>query len=430
MDAETGVFANVSGGGSQFVQELTGAAISSGNVLHDFLIVPDAKSTSGKVSIFVIIDGKKFAVTVPYTEAFQHGFTYTYNLTLDNAALTFDGVSVAKWGVKVEVDESLQFYDDQYIVEIQVPNDGYEYIHNVYGFKGTIDWGDGTTETFTEYPDVLKQTYLTAGNYIVTAEGVIDHINSKEIFRRWQGGYAYPKNIITKLIRIGKELGVRSIEQAFYNQISLTEIQSGALYGCVNVTNFRNAFYYCNKLQTLPKGLFDKCTEVANFEATFSDCSSLQSIPTRLFDKCTEVTSFGYAFEDCTKLEEIPEGLFDYNTKVTRFDDTFCGCRSLISIPVGLFYSCTEVTSFRGTFNECKNISKIPEGLFRYNTKVTDFGGTFANTAITEIPEGLFDKCTEVTTFCSYSGMYRTGCFNGCKKLTSFRWDCLISVQK
>ena len=74
MNAETGVFSNVTGSGAQFVHELTDAAIATGNITHDFLVVPDADNASGDVTIFVTIDGKKFAVNVPYTEAFQQGF--------------------------------------------------------------------------------------------------------------------------------------------------------------------------------------------------------------------------------------------------------------------------------------------------------------------------------------------------------------------
>ena len=446
MDVETGVFANVSGGGAQFVQELAGAAISSGNVVHDFLIVPDAKSTSGDVSIFVIIDGKKFAVNVPYTEAFQQGFAYTYNLTLDNAALTLDGVSVSKWGVKAEVDESLQFYDDQYIVEIQVPSDNYEYIHNIDGFVGTIDWGDGTNITYTESINMPSHTYTTAGNYTVIAEGRMSALSSSNI--TINGVTKVRSKVITKLVRIGKEMGVTSMDYAFSGQTLLTEIVPGALDGCTMVKDFSGAFRECISLQSIPKGLFDKCTEVTSFgynsSATyhtgmFENCSSLIHIPEGLFDKCTKVTTFGGTFEGCTKLQtipkglfdsctkvtnffrtfygckslqEIPEGLFDYNTEVPSFYNTFYGCRSLTSIPEGLFDKCTEVTNFQQTFYGCASLTAIPSGLFDYNTKLPKFNFTFGECGkLQTIPNGLFDKCTEVTSF--------IGTFYRCYNLTT-----------
>ena len=431
MDVETGVFANVSGSGAQFVQELTGTAISSGNVVHDFLIVPDVKSTSGEVSIFVIIDGKKFAVTVPYTECFQQGFAYTYNLTLDNAALTLDGVNVAKWGVKAEVDESLQFYDDQYIVEIQVPSDNYTYGHNIDGFIGTIDWGDGTTTEYTTEKVMPVHTYATAGDYVVVAEGKIKALDSYRIYDN--GMYRTPTPKIKKIINIGKDMGVKFMGEAFYGQTLLSEIVPGALDGCTEVTSFYQTFRGCTNLASIPIGLFNKCTKVTNFSYTFEDCSSLTSIPEALFDKCTEVNDFSCTFCNCYKLQTIPVGLFDKCTKVTSFAWTFGDNEfnskkmEIVSIPRGLFDKCTEVTTFKGAFKGCTKISEIPSGLFDKNTKVTNFDFTFGYcSGLQAIPEGLFDKCTEVTNFggtfhaCISIQAIPEGLFDYNTKVTSF----------
>ena len=479
MDVETGVFANVSGGGAQFVQELSGAAISSGNVVHDFLIVPDAKSTSGDVSIFVIIDGKKFAVTVPYNEAFQQGFTYTYNLTLDNVALTLDGVSVSKWGVKAELDESLQFVDDQYIIEVQIPSNNYRFTHNFDKYNVDIDWGDGTVVTgLSSTYQKPSHVFVKAGKYKITVSGKISALI-------WTDS-----NIITKLIYIGSDCGITSMNSAFKGQKQLSEIVPSALDGCAKVTSFEGTFYECTNLQAIPEILFDKCTEVTNFTHTFNGCESLKTIPEGLFDKCTEVTSFGNTFEGCTglttipagmfdnntkvtsfygtfkskeiisygkrimKLNNIPKGLFDKCTKVTSFEETFWGCEYLTEIPAGLFDKCTEVTSFESTFQGCRSLTKIPtglfdkctevkefketfeyclnlqtipKGLFDYNTKVTDFGEAFHECRnLQAIPTGLFDNCPEVTNFgaifyeCGSLTSIPEGLFDNNTKVTSF----------
>ena len=424
MDVETGVFTNVSGGGAQFMQELSGAAISSGNVVHEFLIVPDAQSTSGDVAIFVIIDGKKFAVTVPYTECFQQGFAYTYNLTLDNAALTLDGVSVAKWGVKAEVDESLQFVDDQYVVEIAVPSDGYKYIHNIDGFIGTIDWGDGTISEYTTSVTYPTHNYNIAGNYTVIAEGKIEFIESHNFS---MSSSTVPSKIITKLLRIGKEMKVSSMNSAFYGQTLLSEIVPGALDGCTEVTDFYQAFRGCTNLTSIPEGLFDKCTEVTNFERTFNGCTGLTEIPVGLFDKCTEVKYLSYTFYYCQSLQIIPEGLFDKCTNVENFTYTFYGCKSLTTIPSGLFDNCTKVIRFESTFEGCTGLKAIPEGLFDYNLDVKTFKSIFRIcNSIQKIPEGLFDKCTKVTDFyqtfsgCTSLTTIPEGLFDKCTEVTSF----------
>ena len=463
MDAETGVFANVSGSGAQFVQEFTELTLTTTAYSQDFLMVPDTKSTSGEVSILTIVDGKKFAVTVPYTESFQQGYSYVYNLTLDNSGLVLEGVDVTKWSVKMKEEQELEFYDNQYIVEIQVPSDNYTYRHNNHGFEGTIDWGDGTTTEYTEPTQVISHIYSSSGKYIVVSKGKSNSISSNNADK-----------IITKLIHIGKEVGVTNMHCAFVRQELLTEIVPGALDGCTEVTDFSAAFEGCKGLQTIPVGLFDKCTKVTNFYGCFSayylhsniscamsfnvipmglfdhctevtdfshvfqGCTSLQAIPDGLFDNNTKVTSFQGAFRDCYELQTIPEGLFDKNTKVTSFGATFQGCTRLASIPQGLFDKCTEVTSFGkenlsyiyGTFYGCRNLQAIPEGLFDYNTKVTSFYGTFHGcVALQAIPDGLFDHCTEVTDFqlvfqeCKKIQAIPEGLFDYNTKVTDFEFS-------
>ena len=448
MDAETGVFANVSGSGAQFVQEFTDLTLTTTVYSQDFLMVPDTKSTSGEVSILTIIDGKKFAVTVPYTESFQQGYSYVYNLTLDNSGLVLEGVDVTKWSVKMKEEQELEFYDNQYIVEIQVPSDGYEFTPNILGYTGVVDWGDGSTTeytSYTSYPE--KHIYSTAGTYVFKLTGSLSRLGSDKI--SIPKGYLYPSKIITKLVRIGKEMGVKNMEVAFYNQKLLTEIVPGALDGCTKVTTFGmdyiGCFEGCTGLTNIPERLFDKCTEVTSFGHVFSSCSALTSIPEGLFDNCTKVTEFSGAFKNCSKITEIPnrlfdkctevttfyetfsgakigeipEGLFDYNTKVTNFGRCFAYC-NFSYIPANLFINNTQVVAFDGAFFRCTKLTDIPGRLFSSCTEVTDFGGTFAEcTSLTAIPEGLFGNNRKVTNFVTYVGNYNYGCFNGCTNLTS-----------
>ena len=437
MNVFDGTLDNIDGKGAEFTQKITDAAISAGMVEQDFLIVPDGSSESGNISLSVTVDGKKFTAGIDYDEAFQQGYTYTYNLTLNNEDLKVEAVEVLPWGEKASFDERLDLYDDEYIVEIAVPNDNYSYRHNVGNFVGTIDWGDGTTTEYispTGPSNVPIHTYVTAGTYTIIAEGKMVAVNSNNVQR-----------IITKLVRIGKDMGVTNMDRAFVSQTLLAEIVPGALDGCTEVTSFYMAFSECSSLQAIPEGLFDKCTKVKDFGGLFladytatnrlTTAMNLKVIPVGLFDKCTEVTNFGDTFKGCNAITSIPEGLFDNNTKVTNFDETFRGCSSLTSIPKGLFDKCPEVTRFRGTFQECNNIITIPKGLFDYNTKVTDFGGIYGSyvggtfdgcTKLTTIPEGLFDNCTKVTSFydtfsgCSSLVVIPEGLFDHCTEVTNY----------
>lgn len=472
MNVFDGTLDNIDGEGDVFTQKITDAAISAGMVEQDFMVVPDGSSESGNISLSVTVDGKKFTAGIDYDEAFQQGYTYTYNLTLNNEDLKVEAVEVLPWGEKASFDEGLDLYDDEYIVEIAVPNDNYSYRHNVGNFVGTIDWGDGTTTEYispTGTSNIPEHTYATAGTYTVIAEGRMTELDSQ----------LAGKNII-KLVRIGKEMGVTSMYYAFSGQTLLTEIVPGALDGCTEVTNFGSAFYQCVSLEFIPEGLFDKCTEATTFHWAFYQCGKITTIPVGLFDKCTKVTSFYQTFTDCSSLISIPEGLFDHCAEVTEFSGTFRntgiieipeglfdnnmevkdftgafkGCESLTSIPERLFDNNTKVTNVWYLFMGCKTLQSIPEvlldsfknvtsfylifggydalqtipeGLFDKNTKVTSFQGVFSGCiSLTEIPEGLFDKCTEVTDFhgvfsgCSSLQTIPVGLFDNNTKVTTF----------
>ena len=272
------------------------------------------------------------------------------------------------------------------------------------GLVGTIDWGDGTTDTFDEAVNNPSHEYFNDGaEYIITAKGTIAWLDADDIF----------KQCLKEIIHIG-DCGITSMGGAFYECYGLTEIPSGIFDKCTEETAFYRAFYKCINLKSIPEGMFDKCTKVKDFANTFNGCTSLTSIPEGLFDHCTEVTNFEGTFVGCSSLTEIPEGLFDNNTKVTNFTSTFAHCYNLQAIPQGLFDNCPEVTTFGsgarvvssgygqsyvGCFGECTNLQVIPTGLFDNNTKVTSFRGVFAYTSVTAIPVGLFDNCPEVTTF-------------------------------
>ena len=432
MNVFDGTLDNIDGKGAEFTQKITDAVISAGMVEQDFLVVPDGSSESGNISLSVTVDGKKFTAGIDYDEAFQQGYTYTYNLTLNNEDLKVEAVEVLPWGEKASFDEGLDLYDDEYVVEINIPSDGYNYIHNIYnGFVGTIDWGDGKVIDYSYTTNRISHVYTKAGNYIVKAEGKINSIySSSDCTRR-----------ITKLINIGKDCGVTYLSHSFSEQNLLSEIKIESFNE--SIQSFWYTFSECTSLTSIPANLFKYNTEVKNFEGMFKGCTNLQEIPEGLFDNNTKVTSFYLAFKGCESLQTIPVGLFDNCTEVTNFKGTFEFCYNLQTIPEGLFNACPKVTTFESTFFRCKSLQAIPQGLFDKNTKVTSFRYTFGNLsnysdsgnniALTSIPEGLFDNCTEVTSFegtfarCKALKSIPAGLFDHCTEVTSFEstfYDC------
>ena len=421
----------------------------AGGTDNDIMFVPDASVESGVTTVSATIGGKKYTAGIEFDEAYKQGYIYTYTLTLNNSGFAVTKVNVNPWETGVDDSAVLQpEKDNAYIVKIvasysapgpiSLIEDGevvynnntfavqsrsgetLVFSHNMVGFVGTIDWGDGTTTTYDVAVDNPSHEYPNDGTeYIITAKGTMTGLGSPDSFSQCLKEVKY----------IGKDCGITSMEGAFAHCYSLQTIPEGLFDKCTEVTSFGGTFSGCNSLTKIPAGLFDNCTKVKSFEGTFRYCTALQAIPEGLFDHCTEVTSFNGTFTRCTSLQNIPEGLFDYNTKVTSFEGTFQACKSLTTIPEGLFDKCTEVMSFggedgttvtswggahtpNGVFCQCSNLTSIPVDLFKYNTKVIDMGGAFGYcSALQVVPENIFKYNTEVVDM--------SGVFGSCQALTN-----------
>ena len=465
LNAADGSLDNIVGQGDKFALPVNFGLVAGGTD-NDIMFVPDAAVASGVTTVSATIGGKKYTAGIECDQAYKQGYIYTYTLTLNNSGFAVTKVNVKPWETGTDNSAVLQpEKDNTYCIkiiasysqpaptsyiegdEIAYNNNSsvvqsrsgetFYFHHNVSSeFVGTIDWGDGIVETYTEEQinSTKGHSYPNDGQEnTITAKGDIKSLKAfDDSFRQ----------CLKEIIYIG-DCGIISMEGAFYECTNLTIIPGGLFDHCTEVTNFERTFYGCKSLTSIPVGLFDNCTEVTSFKETFAECYGLTSIPEGLFDKCTkvttfaltfrggyyvmnlnsipkglfdnctEVTNFGGTFLDCAKIEEIPEGLFDKCTKVTTFSaegmsvgytscspGLFAGCKGLTSIPAGLFDACTEVTNFVGMFLNCDNLQTIPEGLFENNTKVTSFEGTFEDCDnLQTIPEGLFDYNNKVTDF-------------------------------
>jgi urea transporter len=297
----------------------------------------------------------------------------------------------------------------------------------------TVDWGDGTVETFTT-TGVKTRTYASAGSYTVKISGSFAsggnirlgdttaeraRVQSTSVIPMIPGLTSFTQTFrdCTSLTSIPAGLfanntAVTNFGDTFRNCTSLTSIPAGLFDNNTAVTSFTGTFIDCSSLTSIPAGLFASNTAVISFTSTFINCSSLTSIPAGLFASNTAVISFAGTFDSCSSLTSIPSGLFDNNTAVANFAFTFFNCTSLTSVPAGLFASNTAVISFAGTFDSCSSLTSIPSGLFDNNTAVANFAFTFFNcTSLTSVPAGLFANNTAVTNF--------AGTFDSCSSLTS-----------
>ena len=424
LDATTGALSGLTGTG-EAVTVTADFPLTAQATNVEVMAVPDVSVVSGVTTVTTQIGDRKYSVNINFTESYKQGYIYTYTLTLNNTGMEMTSVAVTPWqeGTTGSGDLTVEEPDDKYIVEINIPEQvaGITYIHNVYGFVGTIDWGDGTTSTYDKLIGWPSHVYENAGNYIVTAKGksmsliqgfyinntpeqkdvIIDNLSRGLKSRAIAGALPF----IVKLIHIGKDMGITDMCYAFETQYRIKEIPQGIFDGLTEVTTFDGTFRWCDGIEGhIPEGLFDKCTKVTSFDGTFENCWALTNIPAGLFDKCTEVTTFMKTFAWCEELTSIPEGLFDNNTKVTSFYGTFMGTK-ITEIPTGLFDNNTEVTDFEGLFYECTKLT----GESPYTT---------INVDGTDIKVHLYERSSYPEHFVTLT--FYDDCFSNCSGLADY----------
>ena len=446
LDATTGALSELVGTG-EAVTVTADFPLTAQATNVEVMAVPDVSVAAGVTTVTTQIGGRKYSVNINFTESYKQGYIYTYTLTLNNTGMEVTSVAVTPWQEGTQDNGDLGVEDKKYRVKINIDDEsfGVTYAHNVVGFVGTIDWGDGTTSTYDKLIGWPTHDYTAKGEYTVTATGTCTALMQAE----YENGIPQNVNVdmsdlitgksvqtraslnvrsafITEVLHIGKDMGIFVLIDAFDGQKNLVKVHNNAFKGLTECFIFERLFRGCYALQNIPKGLFDNCTKAETFKSAFSGCIALESIPAGLFDKCTEVTEFYETFENCRNIKEIPAGLFDNNTKVTDFGRCFASCVALTAIPAGLFDNNHEVTGFNSTFEGCTGITSIPEGLFDNNPKVTNFAGVFQRTKITVIPAGLFKNNTKAEWFgsafyyCSMLQSVPAGLFDNCTKALGF----------
>ena len=228
-----------------------------------------------------------------------------------------------------------------------------------YYYDANIDWGDGNTSTLKSHTDLNKNhVYNTSGSYQITIDG---------LFEAFSFGLNN-SNDATKLISldtpIGNDMGLKYINNGFYN--------------CKNLTSI------CNEL-------FKYSTQIIDFNVLFGNCKSLTTIPSDLFKYNTDAENFAAVFYNCISLDNITSEIFRYNIEATSFVATFYGCVLLSSIPNDIFKYNINVLNFSDTFNGCINLTIIPENIFINNVNVINYSSTFANLKNIILPSIIFD---------------------------------------
>ena len=302
--------------------------------------------------------------------------------------------------IETEEEETIELFDT---FKMTIVTDGENQSYTVNIASGTspritIDWKDGTIETFTTTGQ-KTHIYNSPGTYIAELWGSFE-----------SGG--------------NLQLGSNASNAFRLKAVSEFPFIEG-------LDNFVLSFEDCTGLTTIPPNLFRYNTSANSFYGCFSNCTGLTgSIPSDLFRYNTLATSFYACLNNCTGLTgSIPPELFRYNTLATNMGFCLSQCTGLTgNIPADLFRYNTLATSFVACLYRCSGLTgSIPPELFRYNTLATDMGFCFSNcTGLTgNIPSDLFRYNTLATSFYA--------CLNNCTGLTGsippelFRYNTLAT---
>ena len=288
--------------------------------------------------------------------------------------------------------------------------------------KGTIDWGDGTTEKVNKYYPIVHHRYdvTKTTQFNVRFSGIVTclEFHGMDLAAQLNTLIAIPQWGYTDL----REINLRNCK-------SLKSIATDSIGAFINLETLQLSQ---TSITEIPEGFLDYATKVDEYEYTFSECKELKRIPSKLFANSPYVQNFKGVFLGCEKLESIPEDLFSYTRNLVHIKDAFYDCKSIKTIPEGLFANCPLIKNFSSTFGRCESLTKIPAGLFRHNPKVTSFGdidnttnynmnGTFYGCrSLTSIPKDLFANNKEVVEMCSL--------FADCSSLTEVPEGLLSSM--
>ncbi len=212
----------------------------------------------------------------------------------------------------------------------------------------TIDWGDGTVETYNQtsstksyshkYDDSGPQTIRLAGQateYYSSYDPATISFSSKGIISEIIGS-------LGKIFPTLADGSQPSFYQTFYYASNITRLPKKLFSGITGKPisyMFYQTFYNMSSLTEIPENLFgglDGAPGSSMFYQTFYNCSSVKSLPNKLFGNLHGTPAmymFSGTFYNCTGLTgEIPLGFFgDYenNIKSYMFQQTFYNCSGL-----------------------------------------------------------------------------------------------------
>jgi surface protein len=258
----------------------------------------------------------------------------------------------------------------------------------LYGFNGTVFWGDGSSNTYNSSAEDngnAIHTYAVDGIYTIRVRGTLNHFGmvykdrdpdntgytdrprydrflgyGQSVGSSNTGGYRFA---FTKVLAWG-DTGLNNFERAFWGMENLTSIPGDLLEP---ITNLKEAFYVCKSL-VFPSEISNwNVSAITSLESTFNGAV--------LFNRningwnVSNVTSMSGTFGGCAVFNQP---LNSWNTaNVTTLQSTFASCAAFNQNINS--WNVSNVTSLQSTF---ANARVFNQPLNSWNTsKVITWGG-------------------------------------------------------
>ena len=338
------------------------------------------------------------------------------------------------------------------------------------GFSNfTIDWGDGTVETFasgatvrnhvydfatisspltdTGSKQVIVQIYpasTAGGDYLVSADisgkytgttpgtltnfgtaGWLDVLvncpNMTSLIVGYSNGGAYSYMNKCRQFSLRK---VGNLSGNTFTLSGLVSLESVPEFNIQSAISFQNMFYYCTSLKVAPSIPWQYCT---NAFQMFYNCSSLVYVPdattpmNAAFTAPSSVTRL--MFYKCYNLVRAP---WLDTSKNVNTQQMFVNCTSLQVVPEYDYSNCANTTAM---FDSCYTLSEPPVFNNLGNVAVLNTSSMFSNCySLTSLPEldisgatnmgSMFNNCSSITS----SPVYNTG---NATTLSNFMSGCI-----
>lgn len=220
---------------------------------------------------------------------------------------------ITKTGIVERVDRT------SLITVWRISEDGETFVLPMSGIKGTIDWGDNTTDTYTTAKSQPTHVYAKSGDYEIKIKGTLNAITKPE-------NDVVEKRILLAVKSWG-EVGIKKIG-VYSMDIEVLPYPSDKSFEQLVEFGIRKT-----SIENLPDNFFVKATKLRNLTAAFSNNTKLKSIPENLF--LSEITTASIElFAGCINLRGNAPAFWDKAqypniSPATENNNWFMGCKNL-----------------------------------------------------------------------------------------------------